>query len=74
MNLKVSPRVIKNGYTNPCLLVPASPQDFEQALREVSPSVDPESETVRQLSEWNKQYGTTANKGGVRAQRLSYFT
>lgn len=52
---------------------PCPPQDFEEALKEVGPSVNPESSTIQQLNEWNAQFGTTGSKG-VQAKQLSYYS
>ena len=49
-------------------------QDFEESLKEVGASVNPDSSTIQELNEWNTQYGTTANKQGVHSKRLSYYT
>lgn len=62
------------GHAFSFLPSPTPPQDFEAALREISASVDPDSATVQELEAWQKQYGTTANRAGVRGTRLSYFT
>jgi hypothetical protein len=55
-------------------LTPAPQQDFEEALREVGPSVDPDSRSVQELGEWNRQWGTGGSRSGLQDKRLSYFT
>lgn len=55
-------------------LRPVSMQDFEEALKEVGASVNPDSSVIQELNEWNAQFGTTGSKGGVRSKRLSYYT
>ncbi|KAL4445913.1 hypothetical protein ABPG77_009112, partial [Micractinium sp. CCAP 211/92] len=55
-------------------LRPIGMQDFEEALKEVGASVNPDSAVIQELNEWNAQYGTTGNKAGVQSKRLSYFT
>ena len=44
------------------------------ASAQVGPSVDPDSATIGELNQWNRQYGSSMNKAGVAGHRLSYFT
>ena len=48
-------------------------QDFEEAVREVTATVDPESSVIAELNEWNSRFGTIGSKRGVENKRLSYY-
>ncbi|KAL4425684.1 hypothetical protein ABPG75_009700 [Micractinium tetrahymenae] len=55
-------------------LRPLCMKDFEEALKEVGASVNPDSAVIQELNEWNAQYGTTGSKAGVQSKRLSYYS
>lgn len=48
--------------------------DFEEALKEVRATVDPDSSSIQELSAWNAKYGTVGNRGPPPSARMSYFT
>eukprot|EP00887_Chlorella_sp_A99_P000837 scaffold5.g837.t1 len=54
-------------------LRPVCASDFEQARKEVTASVDPDSSTVQELKQWNERYGTSSGKKAPADPRLSYF-
>ncbi|GAB4821855.1 hypothetical protein N2152v2_008901 [Parachlorella kessleri] len=54
-------------------LRPITMQDFEEAVREVTATVDPESSVIAELNEWNSRFGTIGSKRGVENKRLSYY-
>ena len=55
------------------LSTPWCVQDFEEAVREVTATVDPESSVIAELNEWNSRFGTIGSKRGVENKRLSYY-
>lgn len=55
-------------------LRPISAADFEAALLEVGPTVDPDAGSVQELNEWNAKYGSSAGRGTGAGKRLSYYT
>lgn len=48
-------------------------RDFEAAMREGNPSVDPDSAVIQELNEWNAKYGSMGARTAL-DRRMSYYT
>ena len=66
----------QHGAAGHALPRPVCFADFESALKEVGPTVDPDSASVHELKEWNAKYGSVGARGAGLAdhRKLQYYT